>query len=198
MTGCATGTSTATESSTATASYGPSQPVSGTLTVMGFGGDDEIGSTRLDLAKAALTGVTVSQIEGDLDIQAFLSAVASGKPPEIIYANRDQIGTFASRGAIMPLTDCIAGEGIDTSQFLEPAVRQVTFNGQVWAIPEFNSVQITMANQKLLEAAGLTVADVDGSDWDAVTAADDTLKSTSGTGLSVIGYDSKLPEFLPL
>ncbi|WP_205843771.1 extracellular solute-binding protein [Nakamurella deserti] len=196
--GCATGTATTTSSSSATASYGPSQAVSGTLTVMGFGGDDEIGSTRLDLAKAALPGVTVSQIEGDLDIQAFLSAVASGKPPEIIYANRDQIGTFASRGAIMPLTDCISGEGIDTGQFLEPAVRQVTFNDQVWAIPEFNSVQITMANQKLLDAAGLTLADVDGSDWQAVSAADDALKVTDGGALSVIGYDSKLPEFLPL
>ena len=114
---------------------------------MGFGGVDEIATTRLDLAKAALPGVNVNLIEGDLDIQAFLSAVASGKPPEIIYANRDQIGTFASRGAILPLTDCINGEGIDTAQYLESALSQVTLNGQVYGIPEFNSVQITMANQ---------------------------------------------------
>ena len=59
---------------------------------MGFSGVDEIATTRLDLAKAALPGVNVSLIEGDLDIQPFLSAVARGKPPELLYANRDQIG----------------------------------------------------------------------------------------------------------
>src|SRR3712207_8142179 len=59
------------------------------------------------------------------DIQQFLSAVAAGDPPEIVYANRDQIGTFASRGAIVPLDSCIEGEGIDTGQYRESALAQV-------------------------------------------------------------------------
>jgi multiple sugar transport system substrate-binding protein len=193
---CAKGTGNAAEPQS---SFNPSATLSGSLQVMGFGGDDEIGQVRLAEAKKALgSGVKVSQVKGDLDIQQFLSAVASGQPPEIVYANRDQIGTFASRGAIVPLDSCIKGEGIDTSAFRKPPLDQVTFAGHVYGIPEFNVVQITQANKDLLSQAGLTVEDVNGSSWDKVTAANKKLAKTSGGKLKVIGFDSKLPEFLPL
>jgi multiple sugar transport system substrate-binding protein len=172
--------------------------VSGPLSIMGFGAGDEIGEVRLDTAKEAMPEVDVQLIEGDLDIQQFLSAVAAGDPPEIVYANRDQIGTFASRGAIVPLDSCIDGEGIDTGQFRESALAQVTFDDQVYGVPEFNGIIVTMANANLLSAAGLSIEDVDGSDWDAMTAAAQAMTVGSGGSLSVIGVDSKLPEFLPL
>lgn len=180
------------------ANYDAEAELSGSLTVMGFGADDEIGSVRMEEAETALGDVEVELIEGDLDIQQFLSSVASGEPPEIVYADRNQIGTFASRGAVIPLTDCIDGEGIDTGVFREAALDQVTFDGEVYGIPEFNVVQIVQANADLLAAAGLTVEDVDGSDWEAVRAANQALTRADGGGLSVIGFDSKLPEFLPL
>ena len=192
---CAQGTSNETSEDS---SYDPDAELTGALTVLGFGGEDEIGQTRLDEAKAALGDAKVKLVEGDLDIQQFLSSVASGEPPEIIYANRNQIGTFAARGAIMPLTDCIEGEGIDTGAYRETALAEVTFDDEVYGIPEFNVVQIVQANSKLLEAEGLTVEDVNGSDWDAVAAANKALTRTEGGKLSVIGFDSKLPEFLPL
>jgi multiple sugar transport system substrate-binding protein len=194
--GCAQGT--ADNSSSSKTSFDPQAKLSGKLTIMGFGATDEIGQVRLDEAKKALGNVKVKTIEGDLDIQQFLSSVASGQPPEIIYANRDQIGTFASRGAIMPLTDCIKGEGIDTSVFNQSALDQVTFDGTVYGIPEFNVVQIIQANADLLKKAGVTLDDVNGSDWNALAAANKKLYRTSGGKLSVIGFDSKLPEFLPL
>ncbi len=194
--GCATGAGPAQQSSSG--AFKPDAQLSGNLRVMGFGATDEIGATRLDLAKKAISGVNVSLIEGDLDIQAFLSAVAAGDPPEIVYANRDQIGTFASRGAIMPLNDCINGEGIDTSQYLPPALAQVTFGKNVYAVPEFNSVEVTMANAQLLKKAGVGMPDISGAKWDAITAANKKLTQSAGGKLSAIGYDSKLPEFLPL
>lgn len=197
---CASGTSdddTGGEQESGTG-FDPEAELEGDLSVMGFGATDEIGETRLAEAETALgTGVNVELIEGDLDIQQFLSSIATGEPPEIIYANRDQIGTFASRGAIIPLDECIEGEGIDMSAFREPAVEQVTFDGSVYGIPEFNSIQITQANANLLDAAGLTVEDVNGSDWEAISAANEAMYKADG-GLSVIGFDSKLPEFLPL
>ncbi len=179
-------------------SFDPKADYSGDITVMGFGGDDEIGTTRLDLAEKSLGGGKVKLIKGDLDIQAFLTSVASGDAPDVVYANRDQIGTFASRGAIIPLTDCIKGEGIDTDQFDDSALAQVTFDDEVWGIPEFNQVQLTQANQTLLDQAGLTIDDVDGHDPDAVTDAAKAMYAAPGGKLQVIGYDSKLPEFLPL
>src|SRR3712207_2382256 len=55
-----------------------------------------------------------------------------------------------------------------------------------------------MANANLLSAAGLTIDAVNGSDWDAMTAAAQAMTVGNGGSLSVIGVDSKLPEFLPL
>ncbi len=197
ISGCAQGTGG--DDSETKASFDPEAQLSGKLEVMGFGASDEIGQVRLDEAKAALgEDVEVKLVEGDLDIQQFLSSVATGEPPEAIYANRNQIGTFASRGAIIPLTDCIEGEGIDTGVFNEAALDQVTFDDEVYGIPEFNVVQITQANADLLAKEGLTTQDVNGSSWEAVAAANKKLTPTEGGRLTVIGYDSKLPEFLPL
>ncbi|TDC54151.1 extracellular solute-binding protein [Jiangella ureilytica] len=200
LAGCAQGTSddSSDDETGGGTVFDPEAELSGELNVMGFGATDEIGQTRIDLATEAVAPAEISLIEGDLDIQQFLSAVATGEPPELVYANRDQIGTFASRNAIIPLDSCIEGEGIDTSMYLEPALNQVTFDGSVYGIPEFNAVQITQANADLLAAAGLTLDDVNGSDWDAISAANEALHVGEGGSLSVIGYDSKLPEFLPL
>ena len=195
LTSCATGTGSA----NADVDYDPDASLSGALTVSGFGAGDEIATTRMDAAEKALgKDVKVKLVEGDLDIQQLLSSIAAGDPPEIIYANRDQIGSLAARGAIMSLDDCIDGEGIDTDQYVDAALAQVTFDGKVYGIPEFNVVQLTMANTSLLDAAGLTVADVNGSDWSAVSAASTALAKGSGEGLSTIGVDTKMPEFFPL
>jgi multiple sugar transport system substrate-binding protein len=192
---CATGSSTTTDDNV---SYDPDATLSGELSVMGFGAGDEVGSSRLERTEEILgSDVEVSLIEGDLDIQQFLSAVAAGDPPELVYADRTQIGSFAARGAIIPLDKCIEGENVDTEQYRVPAIDQVTFNDSIYGIPEFNQIQVTMANTSLLDAAGLTVADVNGSDWAAMTAANEKLAVTEG-GVSVIGVDPKLPEFLPL
>lgn len=195
LTACAQGTSTEEGDDQEASSFDPEAAPSGSIQIMGFGAGDEIATTRYELAQEALPDVEFTLVEGDLDIQQFLSAVASGNPPGLVYANRDQIGTFASRGAIIPLDSCIEGEGIDTSVYREAALNQVTFNDQVWGVPEFNSIQITMANQELLDAAGVGIEDVNGSDWEATTAASTALAEATDGG---IGYDSKLPEFLPL
>jgi multiple sugar transport system substrate-binding protein len=195
LSSCATGSATTTDDDV---SYDADATLSGDLSIMGFGAGDEVATARLERTEEILgSDVDVSLIEGDLDIQQFLSAVAAGDPPELVYADRTQIGSFAARGAIIPLDKCIAGENIDTEQYRVPAIDQVTFNDSLYGIPEFNQVQVTMANTSLLDAAGLTIADVNGSDWAAVTAANEKLAVTEG-GISVIGFDPKLPEFLPL
>ena len=195
LSACATGTG---GSQTAEDSqFDPEAEVSGELNIMGFGATDEIGETRVKSAEEKLEGVKVSLVEGDLDIQQFLSAVASGEPPALIYANRNQLGTFASRGAIMPLNECINAHGIQVDHFRAAAMSQVTFEDEVYGVPEFNQVQIVMGHSALLEEQGLSVEDIDGSDWDGIRKAADTLVKNKGK-LSVIGYDTKLPEFLPI
>ena len=64
--------------------------------------------------------------EGGFDEQQFLSAVASGAPPDLIYLDRETIGTYAARQAIQPLDDCIAKAQIDMSQYRPAAVQSRT------------------------------------------------------------------------
>ena len=45
--------------------------------------------------------------EGDFDPQQFLSAVASGNPPDLVYLDRELIGSYAAKGAMQPLDDLI-------------------------------------------------------------------------------------------
>ena len=194
--GCAQGTG---DDESSPSSFKSDEKLSGQVDVMGFGAVDEIATTRMDKAEEALgSDVKVKLIEGDLDIQQFLSAVAAGDPPALVYADRSQIGTFAARGAIVPLDDCIEGEDIDTSVFNESAMNQVTFDDEVYGIPEFNVVQLVQANKGLLDQAGVSLDDVNGSDWDALSAANQKLAQVDGGKVEVIGFDSKMPEFLPL
>lgn len=172
--------------------------LSGPLSIMGFSGVDEVATSRLDLAKEAVGDVDVKLAEGELDMQQLLSAIATGAPPDLVYANRDQVGSLAARGAIVSLDDCIEGEGIPTEDFVESGLAQVTLADHVYGIPEFNMVQIVMANPDLLEGAGLSVDDVNGSDWDAMAGAAEAMMAKESGKLAVIGVDSKLPEFLPL
>ncbi len=196
LTGCAVGTGG--QADDTDAEYDPGAELSGSLTVMGFSGVDEVATSRMDFAEAELGDVEVELIEGDLDIQQFLSAVATGDPPSILYADRDQIGSLAARGALIPLDDCIDGEGIETGDFVESAIEQVTLDGTVYGIPEFNTVQLTMANADLLDEAGVSIDDVNGSDREAMTDAAAAMVRQDGGSVDVIGVDSKLPEFLPL
>lgn len=180
----------------AEASYDSGAEVDGSLEVLGFGLNDEVAEVRAARAEEELSGVDVQLVEGGLDPQRFLTAVASGDAPDLIYTTRAQVGSFASRGAIAPLTRCIEGEGIDMSSYVQTAVDQVTLDGDVYAIPEFNVVQVLAANPQLLEQAGVSTAQVDGSDWDGVLTATTALSQAAGP--DAIGYDSKLPDFFPL
>ncbi|MCU1572136.1 MAG: transporter substrate-binding protein [Micrococcaceae bacterium] len=195
MTGCATGQSSKAATS---AAYDSSAAVSGKLTIMGFGTGDDVATTRFDTAKAALPNVQVDLVKGQLDVQQFLSSVAANQAPDIIYGNRDQIDSFAARGAVLPLEECISGESISTGDFRKTALDQVTLGGHVYGIPEFNQVEIVMANPDLLSAAGVGMSDVDGSNWDKVTSASAAMAKTTNGKIDVLGVDSKIPDFFPL
>jgi multiple sugar transport system substrate-binding protein len=195
LAGCAQGTG----DSETDVSYDPDATLQGKLQVMGFDTVDEIATVRYEEAKKALGDkVDVKLIKGAFEIQQFLPTVASGNPPSLIYAERSEIGTLASRGALIPMDDCIEGEEIDTSVFRKPALAQVTFDDTIYGVPEFNVVQILQANSTLLDEAGLSLDDVNGSDWEAISQAAEEMSVEEGGDLTVIGYDSKLPEFLPL
>jgi multiple sugar transport system substrate-binding protein len=170
---------------------------SGTLTTMGFGGEDEVGTSRVAAFKAAAPDVKVTINKGDFDAQQFLTAVSSGNPPDVVYMSRQLIGTYAAKGAIQPLDQCISGQSIDTSQYRPAAMRSVTLDDKVYGIPEFYIVQANLIDDTSLQSAGVTPEQIQTKDWDALAATSAKLFEQDGAKIKRIGFDPKLPDSFP-
>ncbi len=173
---------------------------SGDLSVLAFGctqGDD-IAKNRIAKVKKDYPDINLKCTEGDFDAQQFLTAVRGGNPPDLVYLSRDTMGTYMANGALQPLDDCVSKAGIDMSNFRQAAVQAVTFDGKVWGIPEFFNTRVLLINNKVAQAAGVNVDDIDMGKWDALKAANDKLFKKTNGKLSILGFDPKLPEFLPL
>ena len=185
-------------SSKGTSGSGTSKGDTGALSTQGFGKPDDVGQARIDAFKSAYPKVQLNINEGDFDPQQFLSAVASGNPPDLVYLDRDLVGTYAAKGAIQPLDDHLDAAGLKTDIYRPAALREATVDGKVYGIPEFYDTRNILMNGKALQAAGLTAADLATTDWNKLHTNATKLYKASGGKISRIGFDPKLPEFLPL
>jgi multiple sugar transport system substrate-binding protein len=174
------------------------QTPSGTLNIMGFSGEDEVAQSRITAFKTAFPGVTVKNNKGDFDAQQFLTAVSSGNPPDLAYMPRNLVGTYAAKGAIQPLDDCIKNAGIDTSQYRDAAMNEVKLKDKTYGIPEFYTVTANLISGKALAAAGVQVSDIQTTDWDKLEATAKKLYVAKNGRPARIGYDPKMPDFFPL
>lgn len=178
--------------------FGAAYAQEGELAVSGFSVGDEIASVRVDRFREAYPEVTLNLSEGALDPQQFLTAVASRNVPDVVYMNRDDLSTYATRGAIEPVTQCVEEGGIDLSQYREAALGQVTVEGELYGIPEFYNTVAVIAADSALESAGLEPSAVNTSDWDALTELNVQLTRLENGEPTRLGFDPKLPEFFPL
>jgi multiple sugar transport system substrate-binding protein len=185
-------------SSPGSASGGASRGTTGSLSTQGFGKPDEVGQARINAFKAAYPKVQLKINEGNFDPQQFLSAVASGNPPDLVYLDRGLIGSYASQNAIIALDDYVASTKIETSVYRPAAMKEVTVSGKLYGIPEFYNTRNILVNGSALAQAGLSLADVSTTDWNKLHTSAKRLYQTKGSHISRIGFDPKLPEFLPL
>jgi multiple sugar transport system substrate-binding protein len=174
------------------------EDISGSVSILGFGLGDEIATARVDYFSEQYPNVELNFTEGGLDEQQFLTSVASGTPPDVVNLDRAVLSTYAVRGALTPLTECIDSMGIDMSQYREVAVNEVTVDGEVYGIPQFYNNIMLIINTQALEDAGLTLDDVNTADWDSIVALNEALTRVEDGTLTRIGFDPKLPEFFPL
>jgi multiple sugar transport system substrate-binding protein len=171
---------------------------SGTLNVMGFSGEDEVAQSRITAFKSAYPTVTVKNNKGDFDAQQFLTAVSSGNPPDVVYMARNLVGTYAAKGAIQPLDDCIKNSGIDTTQYREAAMNEVKLKDKTYGIPEFYTVTANLISGKALKSAGVQTTDIQTTDWDKLEQTAKKLYKAKGSRPARIGYDPRMPDFFPL
>jgi multiple sugar transport system substrate-binding protein len=167
------------------------------LTIMGFGTGDDVAETRAAIAIKAVGG-DVSRPSGGFNDQQFLAAVASGNVPDLVYLDRSKVGTYAAKGAFLPLTSCINSQKINMKQYRIPGVKEVTYKNKVYGIPEFYTVTVNLIDTTSLTEAGLSSADIQTKDWAALQATATKLYKANGNQIQRVGYDTKIPDSFPL
>src|SRR3954468_24756637 len=170
----------------------------GTLNIMGFGTGDDVAETRAAIATKAV-GATVNRPSGSFDDQQFLAAVASGNAPDVVYLDRQKVGSYAAKGAFQPLTSCISSQKINTKQYRIPALNEVTYKSKIYGIPEFYDVRTILVDNNVLDMAGVKLSGLDTSNWPKLLATAKKLVKIDSSGkVTRIGFDPKIPEFFPL
>src|SRR3954471_17993536 len=180
------------------ASANTSRHTAGSLVIMGWGqSGDDVKTARIALAEKAVDA-NITNPSGGFNDQQFLAALASGCVPDLVYMPREKVATYAAKGALQPLTNCISQQKINTKDFRVTAMREVTYANKVWGLPEFTNPRTVIVNNTRVKEAGLQVSDVSTKDWAKLKQVSKKLMETQGGNLTKIGFDPKLPEFFPL
>jgi multiple sugar transport system substrate-binding protein len=170
----------------------------GTLNIMGFGTGDDVAETRAAIATKAVGG-SVNRPSGGFNDQQFLAAVASGNAPDLVYLDRQKVGTYAAKGAFLPLTSCINSQKINMKQYRQAAVNEVTYKGKVYGIPEFYDVRTILIDNDVLDNTHTPISWLNPAKPDKLLAAAKKMtKFDSNGNVARIGFDPKMPEFFPL
>jgi len=189
-----------TASARPTESAGAEATASQSLVIYGMGGRDDVAQGRLDIANKVVEnlGHKVSNPVAGFNDQAFLARLAARDVPDLVYMSRDKVGTYAARNALIPLANCLASERIDKSQYRQAALQEVTYRGQLYALPEFTNQITLIVNTDVARAAGVNVGDIQTTNWTRLKAANRKLLRIEGGRVTRIGFDPKIPEFFPL
>jgi multiple sugar transport system substrate-binding protein len=171
----------------------------GTLNIMGFGTNgDDIAKNRTAIAEKAVAPVKVNLPNGGFNEQQFLADLASKQVPDLVYWDRSYVGTYAAKGALMPLTSCIKSQHIDLSQYRQAALAPVTYKGVVYGIPEFFDVRTIIVDTNVADQSGVTGKMLNTQHLATLKQAALKMYKHNGGQVTRIGFDPKLPEFFPL
>ena len=171
-----------------------------TLNIYGLGGRDDVAQGRLDIANAMIRGLghSVNNPVAGFNNQAFLARLAARDIPDLVHMGRGDIGTYAARGALVPLGSCFRNENIDRKAYRQAALAEVTYKGQLYGAPEFSNQITIIVNNDAARKAGVNVADIQTTNWKKLKQANKKLLQITNGRLTRIGFDPKIPEFFPL
>jgi multiple sugar transport system substrate-binding protein len=170
--------------------------IDGALNVWGFEGADEVGLSRADFADAAVaeSDVTVEIEAAAFDAQKFTTRAASGNIPDVVQMDRQFVATYAAQGLILPLEECFALYDLDPDERWYPqVVDDVTYDGDVYAVPQFYQPPAILLNQRVLDETGVTAEQLNTSDQEAFLAAVEAMTVMDGSNPTRMGFDPQGP-----
>ncbi|WII37483.1 ABC transporter substrate-binding protein [Paenibacillus thiaminolyticus] len=102
---------------------------------------------------AANPGIQVKGLSQS-DYQKQLTAITGGNPPDIASQFGQNVVPWGLRGAMMPLDDYIAQDGIDLQDFVPAALSTSQYEDKTYAIPIAMHVSMLFYNKDILAEAG--------------------------------------------
>ncbi|MEU7569607.1 sugar ABC transporter substrate-binding protein [Streptomyces fradiae] len=127
------------------------------------------------------TTVTIEEQPWENRDEKLATAFGSGKGPDVVLLNPDQVPQYLAGGALQPVDKAV--EGIKES-FLPNALDALTHDGRLYAVPIYHTVTTTLYNKRLLDRAGI---DKPPATWDEVRAAAPKLKAA---GVATLDYSA--------
>ena len=147
------------------------------------------------MAKQAIAPATVKNPEGAFNPQRFLTQLAAGTVPDVIYLDRQQVATLAAKGALQPLDKCVDQQSIDLSQYRKAALDEASYQDKLYAIPEFTQPADPDRQHEGGAGGRREALGHPDDDWDKLKVVAKKLTKMDGGKLARIGFDPKIPEF---
>jgi multiple sugar transport system substrate-binding protein len=183
LTACSSGAGT-------TSDVSFSKSPSGTLNAWGFDNADDVGTSRMSYAEKQLDGVTIKVDKTAFDAQKFTTRTASGNVADVVQMDRAFVATYAAQGLIMPLDKCYSAHSVvPKKQYYPSVVADVTYDGKIWAVPQFYQPPAVILNTRVMDAAGVKPDQVNTSDHAGLLAIAKKMYKANGSNPSVLGFD---------
>lgn len=117
--------------------------------------------------------VTLDVVPWDDYFTTLRSDVASGTADDVFWLNGAYYRDYADNGY---LVDVNAALGADASaDWSQPIMDQYTSGGKLWGVPQItDGGSAVYYNQAMLDAAGVTAADIANATWDPADPSKDT------------------------
>lgn len=162
----------------------------GGMTAWGFENADDVGQSRLDHAAEVMTDVDITLDQTAFDAQKFTTRLASGDVADVVQMDRRYVLTYAAQGTIMPLDACYEAQEVDPREhYYEFVVDDITYEDQVWAVPQFYQPPAILLNQRVMDAAGVTAQEIDTSQPDVLLPAIEKMYQAGSGAPAVLGLD---------
>ena len=114
--------------------------------------------------------------------------------PDLQQVDRSIVSTLADKDLIIPIDECYTLYGVTPDQQYYPStIADVTYDGKVFAVPQFFQPSALIANKRVLSAAGVTPEQLDTSKPDQIVALAKKMYAEKGGKPSVVGFDPDLP-----
>ena len=142
------------------------------LTMWGTWGGDQVAQleAQLEAYNASQDKIHITYAVQDGMEQKLLTAIASNEVPDVVLWDRFNTSVYAPKGAFTQLDDLVANDdSIDMSDFYEPAVDELTYDGKLYGIPLTVDTRILFYNKDMFEEAGVDPESI--TDWDSLREA---------------------------